>query len=241
MVHKEIAIEGTVKYATFKNRPNRFLVNLIPDGRSNSEKAFLHDPGRMKELLTDNVRLLIRKPLNPENRKTKWDILAVEHKGRLVTINSSLPNRVAKTALMNYWIQELAEFDYVKSEISYGKSRLDFLLEKNKLKCYVEVKGVTLVKNKIALFPDAPTSRGVRHVNELIEIVAMGYKGVILFICMRDDPIGFAPNNETDPTFSKTLQTADKEGVEILVYKVKPIIKNQQLILQFKDKIKVNK
>jgi sugar fermentation stimulation protein A len=132
------------------------------------------------------------------------------------------------------------EFNFKKSEISYGKSRLDFLIENDLQKGYVEVKGVTLVQNKIALFPDAPTTRGARHLNELIEIVKNGHKGVVLFVCMRDDPIGFSPNKKTDPTFSETLRKAHNEGVEILVYKVKPVIKNQQLILQFKDKIKVN-
>jgi sugar fermentation stimulation protein A len=238
MVHKEIEIPGLVSFATFINRPNRFLVNLIPEGSSKTEPAFLHDPGRMKELLVDNARLLIRKPLKNDNRKTKFDILAVEHQGKLVVINSSLPNLVAKIALQNKWIEELERYDFLKSEISYGKSRLDFLLSKNESKCYVEVKGVTLVKNNIALFPDAPTSRGAKHLHELITIVKEE-KGYVLFICMREDSIYFSPNEETDPIFSDTLKKAAREGVGVLAYKVKPVIKNNQLILQFIDKIKV--
>ncbi|NHK31356.1 MAG: DNA/RNA nuclease SfsA [Asgard group archaeon] len=240
MENKEILVEGIVSFATFYDRPNRFLVNLIPDGSKKTDKAFLHDPGRMKELLVPNARLLIREPLNKKDRKTKWDVLAVEYQGKIVVIKSSLPNVVAKTALINGWISELTNYEFLRSEVPYGSSRLDFLLEKDEQKCYVEVKGVTLVNKNTALFPDAPTTRGTRHLHELIKIVREGNKGVAFFICMRDDPINFTPNKETDPDFSSSLIEAVNRGVDILVYKVKPIIRNQQLILQFKDKIKVN-
>ena len=240
MENKEIPVNGRITYATFLDRPNRFLVNLIPDGSIKIEKAFLHDPGRMKELLVQNARLLIRKPINANNRKTNWDILAVEHHGNLVVINSSLPNIIAKTALTQGWISELHDFIFLRSEIAYGNSRLDFLLEKNNQRCYVEVKGVTLVKNNIALFPDAPTTRGTKHLHELIKITIEGNKGVVLFICMREEPTKFSPNKDTDLNFATTLYEAANMGVDIFVYKIKPIIRNHQLILQFKDKIKVN-
>jgi sugar fermentation stimulation protein A len=240
MENKEILVEGTINYATFYDRPNRFLVNLIPDGTNKTEKAFLHDPGRMKELLVPHARLLIREPQNNKNRKTKWDVLAVEHQGKIVVIKSSLPNVVAKTAFKNGWISELSDFEFLRSEVPYGSSRLDFLLENDSQRCYVEVKGVTLVINDTALFPDAPTTRGTRHLHELTKIVREGNKGVVFFICMRDDPISFTPNRKTDPDFSASLIEAVNYGVDILVYKVKPIIRNKQLILQFKDKIKVN-
>ncbi|MCK5183180.1 MAG: hypothetical protein KAQ95_02655, partial [Candidatus Heimdallarchaeota archaeon] len=94
MQEREVVIEGNIRYATFSDRPNRFLVNLKLDGSNKTEKAFLHDPGRMKELLVPNAKLIIREPLRLKDRKTNWDILAVEHENRIVTINSSLPNRV---------------------------------------------------------------------------------------------------------------------------------------------------
>ena len=109
MSEKIITVEGTISFAKFIDRPNRFLVNLKLEENGKIESAFLHDPGRMKELLTPEVRLLIRKPLRIGTRKTKWDVLAVFHKNFWVTINSSLPNLVAKTALKNSWIEELAE------------------------------------------------------------------------------------------------------------------------------------
>lgn len=239
MTERKIFVDGKISFAHFVNRPNRFLVNLIPDNCKETEPAFLHDPGRMKELLLPNVRLLIRKPISLENRKTKWDILAVEHKGAWVTIKSSLPNLVAKMALTNKWIPELSDYISVRPEITIGKSRLDFLLENDLEKCYVETKGVTLVKNKRALFPDAPTERGTRHLKELQKLKQEGNRAVILFICMRIDPEVFSPNNETDKKFSEQLNLAAKSGVEILVYKVKPIIENEQLVFLFSNRIKV--
>ncbi|MHA1125966.1 MAG: DNA/RNA nuclease SfsA [Candidatus Heimdallarchaeota archaeon] len=239
MTDRKIFVEGKISFARFIERPNRFLVKLIPENKKEIEPAFLHDPGRMMELLLPNVKLLIRKPASLENRKTKWDILAVEHKGALVTIKSSLPNLVAKTALTNKWIPELSEYDLIKPEISVGKSRLDFLLETNSKKCYVETKGVTLVKNGKALFPDAPTERGTRHLKELQELKRKGHRAVILFMCMRDDPEVFSPNSETDKKFSEQLKIASDLGVEILVYKVKPIIQDEHLVFLFKNRIKV--
>ncbi|MHA1555905.1 MAG: DNA/RNA nuclease SfsA [Candidatus Heimdallarchaeota archaeon] len=238
MGKKIISVQGMLSYARFVDRPNRFLVNIKIDGTDKIQAAFLHDPGRMKELLLPNVRLLVRKPLKKGNRKTNWDVLAVYHNNFWVTIKSSLPNLVAKTALSNGWISELKEYPKLKPEIKYGHSRLDFLLTNDLNECYVEVKGVTLVENGMALFPDAPTSRGTRHLQELIKIKAQGKRSVVLFICMRDDPTIFSPNWITDPVFSKQLETAVKKGVEVLVYKVKPTIENNKLLLYFTDSIK---
>ncbi len=240
MAAKEITVNGETSFATFVSRPNRFLVNLIPDGKKELEKAFLHDPGRMKELLTPEARLVIRKPLSLTDRKTQWDILAVHYNDILVTINSSLPNLVTKIALSNGWIEELQNYENIKPEVRHGNSRLDFMLSKNKERCFVEVKGVTLVNGQKALFPDAPTTRGVKHLKELIKIKSQGDRAVVLFMCMRDDPIDFSPNEETDPNFSKQLQEAERNGVEILVYKLNPIIRESKLILQFNNKIKVS-
>ncbi len=238
MYEKIISVEGMLYYGRFIDRPNRFLVNIKLEGTDEIQAAFLHDPGRMKELLLPNVRLLIRKPLKIGNRKTNWDVLAAYHKNFWITIKSSLPNLVAKTALSNGWISELKDYPNLKPEIKYGHSRLDFLLTNGLNECYVEVKGVTLVQNGIALFPDAPTSRGTRHLQELIKIKAEGKRAVVLFICMRDDPTTFSPNWITDPMFSKQLETAVNMGVEVLVYKVQPTIKNNKLALFFTDKIK---
>lgn len=239
MQNREVIVDGKIRYATFIDRPNRFLVNLKVEGSNKTEKAFLHDPGRMKELLVPNARLIIREPLSTKDRKTNWDILAVEYENKIITINSSFPNRVAKQAIKSKWITELANYTNLKPEVKYGNSRLDFLLTNDRENCYVEVKGVTLVKGRKALFPDAPTTRGARHLRELIAIKSEGYRATVLFICMRDDPIIFSPNKETDPEFSDQLKVALAKGVEVLVYLVKPIIRNEKLILQFKNKIAI--
>ena len=239
MQEREVVIEGNIRYATFSDRPNRFLVNLKLDGSNKTEKAFLHDPGRMKELLVPNAKLIIREPLRLKDRKTSWDILAVEYENRIVTINSSLPNRVVKQALNNKWISEISNYNNLKAEVKYGSSRLDFMLSNDKETCFVEVKGVTLVKGKKALFPDAPTKRGARHLRELIDIKSKGNRAIALFVCMRDDPKKFSPNKETDPEFSFQFKKAIIKGVEMLVYTVKPVIKNEKLTLQFKNRINI--
>ncbi|NHJ87588.1 MAG: DNA/RNA nuclease SfsA [Asgard group archaeon] len=234
---KSYTVDGEITYARFINRPNRFLVNLKLEANDKIESAFLHDPGRMKELLTPNARLIIRKPINENPRKTKWDILAVELEDRLVTNNSSLPNKIIKFALENKWFEEFNQYNNIKSEVKYGHSRFDFLVSTYAEKCYIEVKGVTLVIGDKALFPDAPTTRGVRHLRELIEVKRNGDRAVILFTCMRNDPIIFSPNYETDPVFSEYLKKAFDVGVEIIIYKIKPMIKNKKLILLLDNKI----
>jgi len=239
MLDREVIVDGKISYATFIDRPNRFLVNLKLEGTNRIEKAFLHDPGRMKELLVPNARLIIREPLSLEDRKTSWDILAVEYENRIITINSSLPNRVVKQAIKNKWISEISNYNNIKAEVKYGNSRLDFLLSNDKEKCFVEVKGVTLVKGVKALFPDAPTKRGARHLRELIDIKSTGSRAIVLFVCMRDDPRIFSPNEETDPEFSLQFREAVSNGVEMLVYTIKPVIKNEKLTLQFKNKINI--
>lgn len=239
MQEREVVVDGKIRYATFIDRPNRFLVNLKLEGSNKTEKAFLHDPGRMKELLVPNARLIIREPLRFKDRKTNWDILAVELENQIVTINSSLPNRVAKQAIKNKWIKEISNYNNMKAEVNYGNSRLDFLLSNDKDTCFMEVKGVTLVKGIKALFPDAPTKRGTRHLRELIDIKSKGIRAIALFICMRDDPKIFSPNEVTDPEFSFQFREAVAKGVEMLVYTVKPAIKNEKLTLQFKNRINI--
>ncbi len=239
MQEREVDVEGKIRYATFIDRPNRFLVNLKLEGSNKTEKAFLHDPGRMKELLVPNARLIIREPLRLKDRKTNWDILAVELENQIITINSSLPNRVVKQAIKNKWIKEISNYNNMKAEINYGNSRLDFFLSNDKDTCFVEVKGVTLVKGTKALFPDAPTKRGARHLRELIDIKSKGSRAIALFVCMRDDPRIFSPNEETDPEFSIQFREAVAKGIEMLVYTVKPTIKNEKLTLQFKNRINI--
>lgn len=239
MLEKIIEIDGEIEFGFFLNRPNRFLVNLRVENTEKIEPAYLHDPGRMKELLLPNAKLAIRKPINYNKRKTKWDILAVNHYNQWITINSSLPNKVAKIALSNKWFKELSSYTNIKPEVKVGNSRLDFLLTNQENQCFVEVKGVTLVKDNRAFFPDAPTSRGTRHLQELINLRREGFRTVVLFLCMRNDPIDFSPNWKTDPIFSNQLIKATENDVEILVYKISPRIVGKKLILALDKRINV--
>ncbi|MFW9922598.1 MAG: DNA/RNA nuclease SfsA [Candidatus Thorarchaeota archaeon] len=240
MNDRSIEIDGEIFFAKFIERPNRFLVKIIIENSKQIEAAFLHDPGRMKELLLPNSTLVIRKAISIENRKTSWDVLGVIHNERLIVINSSYPNVVAKEALSKHWIAEVMDYELEKSEISVGKSRLDFLLKKGIEKAYVEVKGVTLVKDYTAFFPDAPTSRGTRHLQELIELKKKGFRALILFACMRNDAKKFSPNWDTDPDFSKQLAIAIEAGVEALVYLIEPKIIRKKIVLFFQNKIKID-
>lgn len=239
MLEREIMIPGEVFLGTYINRPNKFLVNLIPEGKAIVEPAFLHDPGRLKELLLPKAKLLIRKPFNNKERKTKWDILAVEKNGNWITINSSFPNKIVKKALNSGWIPELGEYDTVKPEYRYGESRLDFFLtdSKSQKKALVEVKGVTLLQDDIALFPDSPTKRGTRHLRELIKAQKESYESFVIFIVMSEEAKMFKANNEIDSTFSKHLLEAKELGVKILPYRVIPKISKKRLGFQFSNKL----
>ncbi|MHA2299016.1 MAG: DNA/RNA nuclease SfsA [Candidatus Hodarchaeales archaeon] len=241
----DIPLGDQSSIATFLDRPNRFLVRLIPEKTNQVEEAFLHDPGRLLKLLKPNVKLLIRRPPFKKGRKVKrktnWDVLAVKQDEKWIVINSSFPNLVTKIAIENDWIPELAGYPVMKPEFNFGDSRLDFFLSKgNNQPCLVEVKGVTLVKENKALFPDAPTARGARHLVELIRSIQKGYRAVILFLVMREDPIIFSPNVEIDLLFAEQLVAAVNAGVEILVYKMQPVLNDGYFSLYLRKPLAID-
>ena len=135
-----------------------------------------------------------------------------------ISIDSQLPNLLAYEAISNGLIKELDGYSIIKREINYGNSRFDIQLI-GKDTCFIEVKGVTLEKNNWSYFPDAPTQRGRKHIDEMIELVNKGYRGVILFIVQIQYAKGFSPNSTTDIAFAKKLKEASKKGIEILAYK----------------------
>ena len=232
----------------FKERPNRFTVTFETfsnvDKVSSIEKAHLRDPGRLKELLIPEARLLIRPAQNPANRKTKYDVIAVRSEGIWVLINSGFHSDLAAELIESESIPELSDYTVEKREYTFGKSRIDFLLTKmnktsnnrdkrgkegpekenkeNSLeKSYtmlLEVKGCTLVEEGQARFPDAPTIRGKRHLEELIKAKNEGMNSTVLFLIPREDAKVFSPNWEMDPDFSETLQKAQKANVMIIAY-----------------------
>ena len=154
--------------AIFVKRPNRFNANVIYNG----EEIVVHVPntGRCKELLIPGATVLLREENNP-NRKTKFDLIAVYKEGKNISIDSQIPNKVVKEALLNKAVDKLVEYTNILSEKTFGSSRFDFKLSKDSgEEYYLEVKGVTLEENGECRFPDAPTERGAKHLLELIEV-----------------------------------------------------------------------
>ncbi|HPE63846.1 MAG TPA: DNA/RNA nuclease SfsA [Methanothrix sp.] len=215
-----LKIEGEMVRGKFLSRTSRFsvraeLVEGPAETESETEKLNCHlpNPGRLKELLVPGADLLLGPAKRPDRRKTKFDLFAVVIGGGVVVVDSRIPNQLIRVALESGDIQEFAGYELVKSEPSFGNSRLDFLLAGEKL-CLVEVKSCTLVRDGVALFPDAPTERGRRHLMELLVACQQGYRTAIVFVIQREDARVFIPNDETDPDFGAALRAAAAGGVE---------------------------
>ena len=210
-------IEGSFESGTFLCRPNRFLVQAEIDGRQ--ELAHLADPGRLRELLLPGAPLLLRRE-SGERRKTRYTVFLVRQGATWVCIDTRMPNKVAREALESGQLLPFRGYDAVRGEVTRGNSRLDFLLTSPSLPCcWVEVKSVSLVEGGRALFPDAPTSRGARHVRELADIVAKGERAAVLFLLQRPDAERFSPHGERDPLFAQALRKAVAQGVEVYAYR----------------------
>jgi len=210
----EMLLEGELLEAEFVDRPNRFLTRVIYDNMV--VESHLPDPGRLKELLVPGVTLLIKREDGP-NRKTKFSTQAVYLDGQLISLNSWLPNQFVEFLLKRKSIGFLGDWDFIRREISFGKHRFDFLLERDRKPLYIEVKSVTLVENGIAKFPDSVTERGKRHVESLTEMTKDGIDCMVLFVVQRSDAKIFKPQWERDPKFAKALQKAYYNGVNIKV------------------------
>jgi sugar fermentation stimulation protein A len=206
-------IVGDLIWARFLERTSRFTVVAERDGTLLD--CFLANPGRLKELLVPGHSLLLRCAALGDSRKTGFDVIGVCLKGKVVTIDSRIPNALIHEALNARSLREFKGYSVVKTEPAFGSGRFDFLLDP---KCFVEVKSCTLVKNGVALFPDAPTARGRRHLLETVQALRQGYRCVVIFVVQRDDARVFMPNSDTDPEFSKALQEACISGVEAIAY-----------------------
>ena len=201
----------------FKKRPNRFIAEVEVDGEI--QIAHVPNTGRCKELLVENAVVWLKPSDNPK-RKTKFSLLFVENRGHLVSIYSQQANEIVYDAIINDKINELSGYDFHQREKTIDNSRIDiYLSNKNGEKCFVEVKGVTLVVGVEARFPDAPTERGTKHLNELIKLKKEGFRTAVFFLIQHPLAESFRPNWDNDPLFSKTLNEAYENGVEILVYK----------------------
>ena len=200
--HMPLFTMPNLKEGTFLDRPNRF-VGIIKY-QSKVYRAHVHDPGRLTELLVKGSRILF----NDSRGKLDYYIRAVKIDEEWVLIDTAQHSKIAL-----YLFKNLPEFSHInekKNEVPIRKSRIDFLLDGVPL----EVKGVTLVKKDLALFPDALTERGTRHVKEIIEC-----KGKILFLVFRNAKY-FGPNQETDPKFTQKLSEARSKGIQIITAKI---------------------
>jgi sugar fermentation stimulation protein A len=219
-------------HGKFIDRPNRFVV-VFETEPGLTETAHLRDPGRLKELLIPGAKLLLRKAKPNPKRKTKYDVIAVFNQDIWVLINSGFHSDIAADLIESGLIKELSNYSILRREYTYSKSRIDFLLtNQEKFKMLLEVKGCTLVEKGLAKFPDAPTLRGKKHLEELSHSIRDGFKAAALFLIIRDDAMEFTPNTAMDPDFSAALGSAMENGVFIIAYSFKNIYKNHSFYIK---------
>ncbi len=196
--------------AVFLERPNRFVAHCTVNGVQ--ETVHVKNTGRCWELLVPGATVYLEKSSNP-NRKTAYDLVTVETPFGLVNMDAAAPNQVAGELLRAGMI--LPSPTLVRPEVRFGASRLDFYAENERERLFVEVKGVTLRQGEWAVFPDAPTVRGAKHMGELVQAVAQGYRAMALLIVQMGGCTAFRPNRETDPAFCRALRDAQAAGVEV--------------------------
>ena len=198
---------------TFLERPNRFIAYVEIEGRK--ETVHVKNTGRCAELLQTGVRVYLQESENP-GRKTKWDLIAVEKGSRMVNMDSQIPNKVVKE-----WLEAGHLFENItriQPEFTYGNSRFDLYVEADGKQIFIEVKGVTLEQDGVVRFPDAPSDRAVKHVEELKAAVKEGYEAYVFFVIQMKDVRYFTPNMDTHPAFGEALRDAARAGVHVLAY-----------------------
>lgn len=206
-------------YGILIKRLNRFAASVDIGGRP--ETAHVPNSGRLKELLISGSTVLLLPAANPE-RKTRYTLKAVRHEGIWVSIDSTAVNDIIEDALKKGRLPHFGRIKELRREAVYKGSRFDFrILEASGRVCFLEVKSVTLVKDRIAMFPDAPTERGRKHLMELIDALKNGHRAMVIFCIQRPDADAFRPYDENDPAFGKALREARKNGVEAYAYKCK--------------------
>jgi sugar fermentation stimulation protein A len=211
-----VEIGGKVFEGIFIRRMTRFSALVHFDNKK--VLCFLPNPGRLHELLTPGVKVILKKPAFP-NRKTCYDLIGVYCGSQLVSVDSRIPNRLVFEALRNRGIPEFSGYSKIITEYRRGNSRFDFLLCNGLASCFLEVKSCTLVKDGVAMFPDAKTVRGARQVLQLSEAKKEGFRACMLFIVQRMDASSFTLNEKADPNFGRVLRDASKCGVETYAYR----------------------
>lgn len=214
---------GKLEQASFVRRDNRFRAWVEHEGELIS--AHVANSGRLGELLTPGTAVWIRRHDRGSERKTASDLALVAYAGVLVSIDARLPNKLLAEALAANTVPQLAGYGRVTPEVMVGSSRLDFLLSdgsgsQHGRRCWVETKSVTLVEEGTALFPDAPTERGLRHLRELMALHQQhGDRVAVVFVVQRPDATAFAPHPTADPAFAAALLEASQAGVEVYAWR----------------------
>lgn len=202
-----------ISEAVFLDRPNRFIAKAELDGEVVT--AHVKNTGRCKEILIPGAKVILAHSDNP-NRKTAFDLIAAYKGDLLINIDSQAPNKVYGESLTDGKIYN--GIVSVKPESTQGNSRYDFFIERGEDGIYTEVKGVTLEDNGIALFPDAPTERGVKHLRGLTSLINQGYKASVVFVVQMDRADYFTPNYEMHEEFGIAVEEAVEAGVEVTAY-----------------------
>lgn len=210
----------------FLSRPNRFIAHVELGGTQ--VVCHVKNTGRCRELLLPNVPVFLEHHPGRVDRKTAYSLIGVRKGDHIVNIDSQAPNRVLGEALEQGIIKlpGLEQLTRIRPETTYASSRFDFYLEGRATpddpasikKAFLEVKGVTLEEDGVARFPDAPTQRGVRHIQELVEASKEGYLGYIVFVIQMEGIHRLEPNDATHPAFGEALRQAKEKGVQILAY-----------------------
>ena len=207
--------------ATFIERPNRFIAYCEINGER--VKVHVKNTGRCKELLVPGCTVYLEYDANPK-RKTQYSLISVQKGERLINMDSQVPNKVFYEAFQQgeLTLPDLrGQVIQLKPEKTYKHSRFDAYIETTQEKAFIEIKGVTLEEKGVVKFPDAPSERALKHVEELIEALEEGYKAYLIFIVQMENVLYFTPNEVTQKAFAKIVQQAAEKGVHILAYDCK--------------------
>lgn len=232
-----VPLASTLVTARFTSRPNRFIVHAEREGRQ--VRAHLPDPGRLEDLLAPGCRLWLEPAPEGSARRTAWTARLVEAPdGERVSVDTLLPNRLVRAALEAGALPELAPYRLERAEPRVGSSRFDFLLRApvspgeggDGRPLLLEVKGVSMLDGERALFPDAVTARGARHVRELGELAARGeHDAGVLFVVQRAGARSVAAAQAVDPVFADALAEARRSGLRVFARRARVVGERAEL------------
>lgn len=212
-----------IKTGKLIERENRFIALVDIDGEV--ERVHVPNTGRCKEIFVPGATVILNEPTGTK-RKTRYSLVSAYKDDLLINIDSQAPNKIVKEALENKKI--FKDITLIHPECTYGNSRFDFYFERRKEKAFMEVKGVTLEQNSLCMFPDAPTLRGVKHIEELIKAKGEGYGAYIMFLVQMEGMKAFVPNVEMHKDFGDALKDAMDVGVNVLVYDT--VVREEEVI-----------